>query len=229
MIRSTDIRSGECLSELFGIAWPAVYYADYNAEFRERNPDPNRIAVGSVIHFELDMPYPHTPAALATRFLLPTNTHEGVEVGVFKGNSSAAMLKWFPHLHLHMVDPWAHYSELLGEKQFERRSTATAEGWAECLESAKRATKSAESRRTILRMSSATAAPLFVDGSLNFVFIDGNHSYVSVKEDIHLWRPKVARGGFLIGHDYWMPTVKQGVDELLSAERGPNNTWFVQL
>jgi len=40
------------------------------------------------------------------------------------------------------------------------------------------------------------------DKSLDVVYIDGNHSYESVSEDLELWYEKIKCGGFLCGHDY---------------------------
>ena len=54
------------------------------------------------------------------------------------------------------------------------------------------------------------------DGSLCFVFIDGDHGYSAVKTDIKTWHPKVRPGGYIVGHDYlspFHPGVKQAVDE----------------
>lgn len=59
-----------------------------------------------------------------------------------------------------------------------------------------------------------------IQDSLDLVFIDGNHDYESVKEDIQLQIPKLKSGGLLAGHDYHLeedcsPGVKRAVDELL--------------
>ncbi len=45
-------------------------------------------------------------------------------------------------------------------------------------------------------------ASLYEDASIDFCFIDANHSYESVARDIDAWRPKVKSGGILAGHDY---------------------------
>lgn len=53
-----------------------------------------------------------------------------------------------------------------------------------------------------MRYHSVDAAKLFDNESIDFVFIDGDHHYDSVKEDIAAWLPKVKRGGTIAGHDY---------------------------
>ena len=40
------------------------------------------------------------------------------------------------------------------------------------------------------------------DSSLDFVHIDGDHSYDFVMQDIILWGRKVRIGGIISGHDY---------------------------
>ncbi len=42
----------------------------------------------------------------------------------------------------------------------------------------------------------------FEDESLDFVFIDGNHDFEYVVEDICKWTKKVRKGGIVSGHDY---------------------------
>ena len=53
-----------------------------------------------------------------------------------------------------------------------------------------------------MRMTSYQASKMFSDNSLDFVYIDANHSYESVKEDLKVWYPKVTNGGYLFGDDY---------------------------
>lgn len=67
------------------------------------------------------------------------------------------------------------------------------------------------------QMESVVAAGRFMDGVVGMVFLDGDHSYESVKADIEAWLPKVRSGGLLCGHDYsdheGFPGVKQAVRE----------------
>jgi predicted O-methyltransferase YrrM len=68
-----------------------------------------------------------------------------------------------------------------------------------------------------VRLTSTEASKLYADNSLDFVFIDANHSYEFVKDDINAWYPKVKKGGILAGHDYnrsWQGVI-QAVDEFI--------------
>ena len=79
-------------------------------------------------------------------------------------------------------------------------------------------TKSVQSIVNPIRLTSTEASNLYADNSLDFVFIDANHSYEFIKDDIKHWYPKVKKGGILAGHDYWSdwPGVIQAVDEFIS-------------
>ena len=87
-----------------------------------------------------------------------------------------------------------------------------------------------------LRMTTSEASNHFVDGTVDIVFIDAEHSYEGVKNDILKWEPKVRKGGIISGHDYapdgssW-PEVKKAVDEhfgnrVFAAEGG---CWVVEV
>lgn len=40
------------------------------------------------------------------------------------------------------------------------------------------------------------------DNSLDFIYIDGNHSYDAVMSDLKLYAPKLKLGGIIGGHDF---------------------------
>jgi hypothetical protein len=67
-----------------------------------------------------------------------------------------------------------------------------------------------------IKSGSAAAAANFADQSVDFVFIDADHVYDRVKEDILAWLPKVKPGGIIAGHDYNVghPGVLQAVPEI---------------
>ena len=39
-------------------------------------------------------------------------------------------------------------------------------------------------------------------GSIDIVFLDGDHSYESVSKDLPFWYDKLSKGGILMGNDY---------------------------
>jgi hypothetical protein len=65
---------------------------------------------------------------------------------------------------------------------------------------------------------SVEAAADYEDASIDFVWIDGNHDYEAVIDDINSWLPKLKPGAWMGGHDYnhpGHPGVKQACDELI--------------
>jgi hypothetical protein len=54
-------------------------------------------------------------------------------------------------------------------------------------------------RAAILRLTSEQAADLFAEDSLDFCYIDAQHDFLSVLQDITRWWPKVRSGGIIAG------------------------------
>jgi len=84
-----------------------------------------------------------------------------------------------------------------------------------------------------IRMPSVEASKEFENDSVEIVFIDAAHEYEPVKEDINAWLPKVRKGGFIAGHDYLLPSVKQAVDEIFGNRvyfrNAMENCWIVRV
>jgi len=53
----------------------------------------------------------------------------------------------------------------------------------------------------IVKMKSLDASKLYYDNYFDWIYIDADHSYQSVKEDIIYWFPKLKEGGMISGHD----------------------------
>jgi len=84
-------------------------------------------------------------------------------------------------------------------------------------------------RFKIIRKKSNLAHLDFENNSIDAIYIDGNHSYESVVEDIKYWSPKVKRGGLIIGDDYLaFEGVEKAVRESFSNFNQLGNTWFVK-
>ena len=55
---------------------------------------------------------------------------------------------------------------------------------------------------TIIKRYSVVAAKMFPDLFFDWVYIDANHGYDAISQDIKVWWPKIKNGGYLTGHDY---------------------------
>lgn len=71
------------------------------------------------------------------------------------------------------------------------------------------------------------------DNSLDYIFIDGDHSYDAVKKDLKHYYSKVKPGGIFAGHDYSWQGVTQAVGEFrlnnkihTPVQFCPNDVWF---
>jgi predicted O-methyltransferase YrrM len=89
-------------------------------------------------------------------------------------------------------------------------------------------TKSMRENVKPVRLSSVEAAYMFeaIEDRFDLIFIDGAHDYASVVADISAWRPLLAEGGTLCGHDYWPGSdVRKAVDELLVVSNPAGSIW----
>jgi len=129
----------------------------------------------------------------------------GAEIGTGTGLTGSEILRANTKLHLIQV---AYYPELEGEINSCTKLKAK-KIWA-------RRVQPFQDRLTVFSMMSHEAAPNVKDGSLDFVFIDADHSYEHCIEDIRDWTPKVKSGGMVSGHDYGhldFPGVEKAVRE----------------
>jgi len=60
---------------------------------------------------------------------------------------------------------------------------------------------------------SAGSASQFENCSLDFCFVDANHSYENVKRDVLSWIPKMKKGSIMAGHDVDRPSVSSAVSD----------------
>lgn len=67
---------------------------------------------------------------------------------------------------------------------------------------------------TIMAMSTDEAAKQIPDASLDLVFIDADHRYANVKQDLLTWMPKLKETGRMAGHDWTWPSVQRAVEEV---------------
>ena len=53
----------------------------------------------------------------------------------------------------------------------------------------------------------------FEEECLDFVYLDGSHTFEDVDLDIKSWKPKIKRGGYIGGDDFEIKGVKKAVEK----------------
>ena len=139
---------------------------------------------------------------------------KGAEVGVCKGDFSKHICECVPGVDLLCVDLWGsyyHFSQESGDKHFE---IATK--------------KLAPYNCTLVRKPGQEAAMDVEDNSLDFVYIDADHRFDYVMEDLITWGRKVRKGGIISGHD-WYRFRNNGVVDAVDvyAKNHFVNEWFI--
>lgn len=114
----------------------------------------------------------------------------GAEIGVKEGEFSEVICR--ADLKLYGIDPYLKYDDYVEPE--------TQNSLSQAMEKADARLKGYNF--TAIKKTSMSALSDFADESLDFVYIDGNHSFKFVTEDIFEWSKKVKKGGIISGHDY---------------------------
>ncbi len=146
----------------------------------------------------------------------------GVEVGVFAGDFSLSILKHWRGEKLLLVDPWCRQPP----REYQDEHNVAQPQFDALFSSVPLRLSKDAGRYEIMRAFSHEAAQYFADESVDFVYIDANHSYRNVRQDLRDWYPKLKLNGLMAGNYYLDAVVgpnvfgvKSAVDEL-AAEHG---------
>ena len=115
----------------------------------------------------------------------------GVEIGTERGRYAKTLCEAMPGLKLSCVDSWTSYKDYregISERQNEFHKEAM--------------NRLSPYDCTLIKSFSMDALKFFEDESLDFVFIDGNHDFINIAQDLWHWREKVKKGGIAAGHDF---------------------------
>lgn len=134
----------------------------------------------------------------------------GAEIGVFNGAFSQCIIDIINPRTLFLVDIFSGQM-VSGDKNGENFQQINL--YQSCFDLFRKYLNNPSI--SLYRGPSGHFLSLLPDGYLDFIYIDGDHSYKGVKIDIELARKKVKSGGFICGHDYMVqfPGVIQAVDE----------------
>jgi hypothetical protein len=120
----------------------------------------------------------------------------GAEIGVFNAQTSTELMQILPELKLYMIDPW---------KEFSKEEYDDASNHCQKIQDARYYLSKAIAEvygGEVIRKTSAEALNEFSNESIDFVYIDANHEFNHITEDLRGWWGKIKKGGILAGHDY---------------------------
>jgi len=137
----------------------------------------------------------------------------GAEIGVQEGLYSETILQKSNLKRLYSIDCWKSVDK---SKYIDIANKTQLNHYYKLLKTFLRLRKF-KKRSRILREFSKDASKKFKDESLDFAYIDAQHSYEACKVDINLWWPKIKKGGVLAGHDYINGMRKEGEFEVKKA------------
>lgn len=140
-----------------------------------------------------------------------------VEIGCYSGESTAMFAARFDQVIA--IDPWAPWPGM-AEGEIER-AELVFDLRIKGLPVVK------------VKHRAEDVAPLIEDRSLDFVYIDANHDYLSVMNDIDFWLPKVKMGGAIGGHDFceapWTAVPKAVTARFGMPHIFQDTSWMVRL
>lgn len=134
---------------------------------------------------------------LWTEFVRRADVRTLLEVGVWKGDFACKILSQSSFIHrYYMIDPWAKLSDWnkplnVGQRQFD-------EVFAEAMHK----TAFAKEKVVVLRGRTKEVIDEIPDGSLDFAYIDGDHTLRGITIDLIKVFPKIRWGGFIGGDDF---------------------------
>jgi hypothetical protein len=154
----------------------------------------------------------------------------GCELGVSRAYNLCQILEYCSNIaKMYAIDPYLPYQDWWG---FVSESSIQNDKH-EALNNLNSIEQS--NKVEFLEMTSTEASSKIEDSSLDFIFIDGDHSYERAYEDFCNYYPKVKSGGLFAGHDYSLTGVNQALRQFL-PENGyefgqlmliSNDAWFM--
>lgn len=149
----------------------------------------------------------------------------GIEIGVWEGGNAKRMMDKLPNLKLIGIDPFEAYQDWCGyldERIISDREKIAIRDMQPYVDA---------ERFSFLREYSDKALEFIEDESMDFVYIDGDHSYKWALHDITNYWGKVKHGGVLCGHDRSLEGVKKALDEFgvsyIETNDPQPDSWYI--
>jgi len=133
---------------------------------------------------------------------------KAVEIGAYAGEGTVILANHFKEVIA--VDPWINGYDGGDVASFQAPMKWVFNAW-------KKRTEVFPNIRCS-RTTSKDAAVHFEDGSLDFVYVDGDHRHEAVVADLNLYLPKLRKGGVMAGHDLSFNSVQMALRDVFGEK-----------
>lgn len=155
-------------------------------------------------------------------FIRENNCRQIAEVGVYKGIFAQDMLKSNDLIEkYYLIDPWRNLSDW--NKPANKNNSAFEKIYREALQR----TDFAKEKREVLRGKTTGVIGEIEDNSLDFVYVDGDHTLKGIAIDLINFWPKLKKNGFIAGDDF-CPTIWQHSKEFEPTMVFPYALYFAE-
>jgi len=145
----------------------------------------------------------------------------GVEIGVRSGVNARELCRILNIKKLYLIDPYLPYKELSGSVWSEEKQKIHKESAKNYL----------SKFNVVFIYEKSDDAFKLINEKLDFVYIDGNHTYEQVTNDIKYYYPLIKKGGVISGHDFtpkWSGLQKAVLEFKKDVIIRGNNWWFIK-
>jgi hypothetical protein len=147
----------------------------------------------------------------------------GAEIGVWKGEFSARLLRGAQPRTLYLIDPWLVRDDPAHRKAW--YGIGRQPDMEDIYQAVLRQFEAEREKGSVVvkRGFSQDILEEFPDGSFDYIYIDGDHEYSAVRRDCSLAFDKVRAGGYICGDDYairgwWKDGVVRAFHELIAEK-----------
>lgn len=131
------------------------------------------------------------------RFVQKSDARVLAEIGILRGEFTASILQECDRIsRYYMIDPWRHLDDW--NKPANTSDDKFNHHYAEALDK----TAPWQEKRVVLRGTTTEVIGQIPDGSLDFLYIDGDHTLRGIAIDLIAAYDKVRMGGWIAGDDF---------------------------
>lgn len=149
----------------------------------------------------------------------------GAEIGVCLAASTELFMKTVPNItKYYAIDNYPSYTDWNGAVFNEDRQSLMKQYAFEIL-------KPHHKKIEFVYENSTDFAQKLKDDSLDFIFIDGDHSYDGFTKDLNNYFSKIKTGGIISGDDIKLPEITRGVNDFFAENKSKiksnNKMWYI--